>query len=65
MEISPIERIFLDSRSSGNFAYRGPGPMAKEPIGPQSYGEIAYRGVSRETLAYKIRLLKTYPTLGI
>ena len=39
--------------------------MAKEPIGPQSHGEIAYRGVSRETLAYKIRLLKTYPIPGI
>ena len=39
--------------------------MAKKPIGPQSHGEIAYRGVFRETLAYKIRLLKTYPRLGI
>lgn len=39
--------------------------MAKEPIGPQSHGEIAYRGVSRATLAYKIRPFKTYPRLGI
>lgn len=33
MEISPIEKIFLDSRSSENFAYRG----------PRSYGKKAYR----------------------
>ena len=33
MEISPIGKIFLDSRFYGNFAYRG----------PRSYGERAYR----------------------
>lgn len=49
----------------GILPIEAPGPMAKEPIGPQSYGEIAYRGVSRETLAYKIRPFKTYPRLGI
>ena len=49
----------------GILPIEAPGPMAKAPIGPQSHGEIAYGGVSRETLAYKIRLLKTYPIPGI
>lgn len=35
MEILPIGKILLDSRSSGNFAYRGSG----------SYGKRAYRAV--------------------
>ena len=55
----------MTSGPLGILPIEAPGPMAQEPIGPQSHGEIAYRGVSRETLAYKIRLLKTYPVLGI
>ena len=38
MEISPIGEILLDSRSSGNFAYRA----------PRSYSARAYRAAELE-----------------